>query len=158
MQTALNEYFKGPGSSERYSYGWIAIYNGFTGYSKFDFKDGVASVYLTGVCTSEGKDFNIADLLTLTLKQFPEVTAVKIYDENGLTQNPTGAGDSEPKCLSEYKTPTPTPTRTATPTRTPTRTPTPTSTRRPTATPLYTKINQCLLRAQTSLRIERSAD
>jgi len=141
LETALDAYFKGPGATEKYSYGWIAVNNGFTGYSKLEVKDGIANVYLTGVCTSEGKDFNIADLLTLNLKQFSNVAFVKIYDENGQTRSPAGTSDSEPICLSDYKTPTPTPTRTATPTRTSTPTRTPTNTRRPSPTPQYVKIN-----------------
>jgi murein DD-endopeptidase MepM/ murein hydrolase activator NlpD len=141
LETALNEYFKGPGATEKYSYGWIAVNNGFTGYSKLEVQDGIANVYLKGVCTSEGKDFNIADLISLNLKQFPAIKFVKVYDENGQTQSPTGTSDSEPICLSEYKTPTPTPTRTATPTRTSTPTRTPTQTRRPSPTPQYVKIN-----------------
>jgi len=140
-QYALDEFFKGPGATERYSFGYIGIYNGFTGYSSLQARDGVAQVFLKGTCTSEGKTFNIADLITLNLKQFPEIKFVKIYDENGLTQTPNGLSDSEPRCLSEFKTATPTPTRTSTPTRTPTRAPTPTHTRRPTATPLYVKVN-----------------
>jgi len=139
--TVLNEFFKGPGATERYSYGWIGVYNGFTGYSKVEIANGIANVYLTGVCTSEGKDFNIADLITLDFKQFPEIQYVKIYDENGQTQNPTDNSDSEPICLSEYKTPTPTPTRTATPTRTPTPTRTATATRQPSPTPQWRLID-----------------
>jgi hypothetical protein len=98
-QSALNEYFKGPGSTERFTYGWIALYNGFTGYSKLEIRDGVAYVFLTGTCTSEGRDFTMADLITLSLKQFPEIQFVKIYDENGTTQNPDGLSDSIPACL-----------------------------------------------------------
>jgi len=151
--SVLDAYFKGPGATELYSYGWIGVYNGFTGYSQFELRGGVAHVYLKGVCTSEGRDFNIADLINLNLKQFPEVQFVKVYDENGVTQSPAGLSDSEPSCLYDYKIPTPTPSRTQTPTRTPspTRTPTltftpsrtPTSTRtpKPTATPLYKQIN-----------------
>jgi hypothetical protein len=140
-QSALNEFFKGPGSTERFIYGWIGVYNGFTGYSKLDITNGIASVYLTGVCTSEGKDFNIADEIRLNLKQFPAIQFVKIYDENGQTQNPTGQSDSEPICLSQFFTPTITPTRTPTPSRTPTPTRTPTQTPRPSPTPLYVKVN-----------------
>ena len=140
-ETALNEFFKGPGSTERYSYGWIGIYNGFTGYDKLEIDNNVAHVYLTGACTSEGKDFNIADLIGFNLKQFPEIQFVKIYDQNGQTQNPSGASDSEPFCLSEVFTPPPTATETPSPTRTPTRTPIPTSTRAPTSTPQWTLIN-----------------
>ena len=141
ISTVLDEYFKGPGSTERYSYGWIALYNGFTGYSKLEIVDGVAHIYLTGSCVGDGRDFNIADLIDLNLKQFPEVQFVKIYDQNGQTQNPNGASDSEPVCLSEFFTPSPTATRTSTPTHTPTRTPIPASTRRPTSTPQWTLVN-----------------
>ena len=98
-QSALNEYFKGPGSTERFSYGWIALYNGFTGYSKLEIRDGVAHIFLTGMCTPEGRDFTIANLITLNLKQFPEIRFVKIYDENGGTQDPNGLNDSIPACL-----------------------------------------------------------
>ncbi len=140
-ETALNEFFKGPGSTERYSYGWIGVYNGFTGYSRLEVSNNVARVYLTGVCVSEGKDFNIADLINLNLEQFPEIQSVKIYDANGQTQNPTGAGDSEPLCLSEIFTPPPPATVTPTSTRTPTRTPIPTNTRRPTSTPQWRLVN-----------------
>ncbi|HEY5731537.1 MAG TPA: peptidoglycan DD-metalloendopeptidase family protein, partial [Anaerolineales bacterium] len=125
LETALNEYFKGPGATERYSYRWIGIYNGFTGYSKLDVNDGVAHLYLTGACISEGKDFNIADLIGFNLKQFSEVEFVKIYDADGQTRTTDGRSDSEPTCLSEIYTPPPT------------ITPTPTHTRRPTATPMY---------------------
>jgi hypothetical protein len=98
-QAALDEYFKGPGSTERFTYGWIALYNGFTGYSNLEITNGIAHVYLTGTCTSEGRDFTIANLLTATLKQFPEIQFVKIYDENGVTTDPFGLNDSIPLCL-----------------------------------------------------------
>jgi hypothetical protein len=98
-QSALNEYFKGPGATEKYTYGWIALYSGFTGYSKLEIRDGVAHVYLTGTCAPERRDFNIANLIMDTLKQFPEIQFVKIYDENGTTQNPNGLSDSIPACL-----------------------------------------------------------
>jgi murein DD-endopeptidase MepM/ murein hydrolase activator NlpD len=98
-QSALNEFFKGPGSTERFSFGWIALYNGFTGYSRLEIRDSVAHVFLTGTCTPEGRDFTIANLITLNLKQFPEIRFVKIYDENGTTQNPDGLSDSIPACL-----------------------------------------------------------
>ena len=97
-QSALDEYFKGPGSTERFQFGWIALYNGFTGYSRLNIRDGVAHVFLTGTCTPD-HEFNIADLITLNLKQFPEIQFVKIYDENGTTQDPDGLNDSRPACL-----------------------------------------------------------
>ncbi|HSO13122.1 MAG TPA: hypothetical protein VLT51_12155, partial [Anaerolineales bacterium] len=90
---------KGPGSSERYSYGWIALYNGFTGYDRYEVRDGVAHIYLKGTCDRAGATYTITDLLTLNLKQFPEIQFVKVYDENGTTQNPDGLSDSIPVCL-----------------------------------------------------------
>jgi hypothetical protein len=128
-KTALDEYFKGPGATEKYTYGYTAIYNGFTGYSKLEIVNGVANVYLKGACVSNGRDYNIADLINANLKQFSEIKFVKIYDQNGQTQSPTGNSDSEPICLSPSFTPPPT------------ITPTPTNTRQPTATPLYVKVN-----------------
>jgi hypothetical protein len=98
-QSALDEYFKGPGSTERYYYGWIALYDGFTGYSKLEIRDGVARVYLKGTCVPDGRDFTIADLIMSNLKQFPEIRFVKIYDESGATQTPNGSSDSIPACL-----------------------------------------------------------
>jgi len=37
--------------------------------------------------------------LTYNFKQFPEVKFVKIYDESGSTQDPSGLTDSIPACL-----------------------------------------------------------
>jgi len=37
--------------------------------------------------------------LIYNFKQFPEVKFVKIYDENGTTQDQTGLSDSIPACL-----------------------------------------------------------
>ena len=88
ISTVLDEYFKGPGSTEKYSYGWIALYNGFTGYSKLEIVDGMANICLTGSCVGDGRDFNIADLIDLNLKQYPEVQFVKIYDQNGQIARP----------------------------------------------------------------------
>jgi hypothetical protein len=96
----LDEYFKGPGYTEYYTYNWRALFNGFTGYSKLELRDGGAFVYLSGVCNRAGATYTIADLLMLNLKQFPAiVTYVKIFDQNGATEFPAGAVDSIPVCL-----------------------------------------------------------
>lgn len=95
----LDEYFEGPGSTELYSYGWIALYDGFTGYSRLEVTNGIARVYLTGSCAPEHPTYNIGDILTYNLKQFPEIQYVKIYDENGVTNDPFGLSDSVPACL-----------------------------------------------------------
>jgi len=95
----LDEYFEGPGATERYEYGWINLTNGFTGYSRFEFINGVAHIYLKGTCDRAGATYTIANLLTRNLKQFPEIQFVKIYDENDSTQSPIGFVDSIPACL-----------------------------------------------------------
>ena len=97
--TVLDEYFKGPGATEKYQYGWIAIYDGFTGYSDIEVADGTARLYLTGACNPASLDYTVADILTHNLKQFPVIRYVKIYDENGVTKDPVGTGDSIPPCL-----------------------------------------------------------
>ena len=107
-KAALDQYFKGPGATERYSYGDTTVLDGFTGYSKFEFSNGLASLTLTGKCKPVRLSYTIAQLLFLNLKQFPEVMAVKIFDENGQTQNPNDQVDSIPTCLAPPSTNTPT--------------------------------------------------
>jgi hypothetical protein len=97
FNTVLSEYFRGPGLTER-SYGWIAVYNGYTGFSKVEVADGIARVYLNGTCDRSGASYTIADVLRANLKQFSAVQYVKIYEE-GVTQFPDGAVDSIPACL-----------------------------------------------------------
>jgi murein DD-endopeptidase MepM/ murein hydrolase activator NlpD len=94
----LTEYFKGPGLVEKNDYGWIAIYSGYTGYSKLEVANGIARVYLIGTCDHSGTAYTIADVLRVNLKQFSAIQFVKIY-ENGVTQNPDGQSDSIPACL-----------------------------------------------------------
>ncbi len=95
----LDEYFKGPGATEKNYYGWTAIYDGFTGYGRFEITGGIVRLYLTGACEPANPAYTIADILTYNLKQFPEVQYVKIYDQNGLTRDPFGLSDSIPVCL-----------------------------------------------------------
>jgi hypothetical protein len=138
-QAVLNEYFKGPGDTERYVYRWIAVTSGFTGYDRLEVADGIARVYLRGLCAPGAGGYTIAQPLAVNLKQFSQIHYVKIFDAAGNTQNPSGAGDSIPNCLDPAFAPTITPTSPATATQTRTSTParTPTPTLRPTATPLY---------------------
>lgn len=135
----LNEYFKGPGYTEKYVYRWTAIYSGFTGYTRLEVADGIARVYLRGTCAPTDYNYTIAQPLKVNLKQFTSIKFVKLYDQNGTTQHPDGASDSIPNCLDAAFAPTPTftPTPKASPTPTPTRTKTATPTLRATATPRY---------------------
>lgn len=68
---------------------------GFTGLSISHY---VAKVQLTGGCGG-GSTASIAGEIIPTLKQFPTVRWVKIYDPQGRTEQPYGNVDSIPECL-----------------------------------------------------------
>ncbi|GIH95785.1 GerMN domain-containing protein [Planobispora siamensis] len=95
---ALQRLFAGPTQSER-AQGLRFISSRATGFSKLTITKGVARVYLTGRCTSGGSTFTVADEIIPTLKQFPSVKWVKIYNAAGQTERPTGPSDSIPECL-----------------------------------------------------------
>jgi hypothetical protein len=133
INAVLDEFFKGPSSVER-NQGLAVIRNGFTGYSRVQVANGGVYVYLTGSCQSNGTLYNITRPLMLSLKQFPEIQFVKIYDQFGHTREPAARVDSIPACLDPSFTPsvTPLPTSTVAPRLTPTRTARPTFVRTPT--------------------------
>ncbi|MCL6430498.1 MAG: GerMN domain-containing protein [Anaerolineae bacterium] len=94
----LQEFFKGP-TEEEQARGLRAITSGFTGFSALEVKDGIARVYLTGPCVSHGAAYNVAALIMRNLSQFEEIRAVKIYDAEGVTEEPEGEVNSIPPCL-----------------------------------------------------------
>ena len=59
----------------------------------------MARVQLTGKLSSGGSTFTIANEIMPTLKQFRSVRWVKIYDQAGHTERPSGPGDSIPFSL-----------------------------------------------------------
>jgi Fe-S cluster biogenesis protein NfuA len=75
------------------------VTSGASGFTALSIEAGVARVRLVGGCASGGSTLTIADEISRTLKQFPTVTAVKIFDPQGNTEQPTGPGDSIPLCL-----------------------------------------------------------
>ena len=113
ITSVLNEFFKGPSDVER-NKGLAVIPNGFTGYSKVEFINGGVRLYLTGNCQSNGTLYNITRALLASLKQFPEVKFVKIYDQLGHTREPAARVDSIPACLDPLFTPSATPLPTST--------------------------------------------
>ena len=113
VNSVLDEFFKGPSDVER-NQGLAVISNGFTGYSKVEFLNGGVHVYLTGNCRSNGTLYNITYPLMASLKQFPEIQFVKIYDQFGYTREPAARVDSIPACLDPSFTPSPTPLPTST--------------------------------------------
>ncbi|NJP96303.1 GerMN domain-containing protein [Nonomuraea sp. FMUSA5-5] len=95
---ALQRLFAGPTPAEQ-AQGLSFVSSNATGFSKLTVKRGVARVYLTGRLTSAGSTFTIADEIKPTLKQFPSIRYVKIYDARGHTQQPYGPSDSVPRSL-----------------------------------------------------------
>jgi len=95
---ALQRLFAGPTESEKHTgLGFVA--SGAKGFSNLSITNGVARVHLTGGCDSGGSTFTVASLIVPTLRQFPTVSTVKIYDPDGTTEHPTGPDDSVPECL-----------------------------------------------------------
>ena len=88
----------GPTAEERAN-GLAAVTSGFTGVRMLRLIDGVAHVYLDGTCHGGGATYTVADLIRANLLPFPEIVAVKVYDEHGETEQPTGPVDSIPLCL-----------------------------------------------------------
>lgn len=95
---ALTALFAGPTAAEQTSH--LAVEkSGATGFTGLSIAEGIARVRLVGGCDSQGATFTIANLITPTLKQFPTVDHVKIYDPDGNTATPDGQSDSIPECL-----------------------------------------------------------
>jgi spore germination protein GerM len=96
MQGAVDALFVGPLDSEE---GLIFVASGATGAEMVSFENGVATVQLAGECASGGSTLTIANELIPTLKDFDDVTTVKILDAAGETETPEGVEDSIPVCL-----------------------------------------------------------
>jgi hypothetical protein len=97
-EATLTQLFLGPTVVEK-AQGLAVVLSGTTGFSKLTIDNGIARVYLTGKCASEGSTYTIANLIFANLKQFPEIVWIKIYDQNGETETPEGQSSSIPFCL-----------------------------------------------------------
>jgi hypothetical protein len=97
-QGALQAIFAGPSATER-ARGLATVRSGATGATLVRISDRVAHVRLAGRPASNGAAFTVANLIMPTLKQFPTVDYVKIYDPSGRTQHPGGRRDSIPASL-----------------------------------------------------------
>ncbi len=95
---AMQRLFAGPTQGELAS-GLRFVSSGATGFKNLTIRDGVARVQLTGRISSGGSTFTIANEIMPTLKQFPSVHWVKIYDQFGHTERPFGHSDSIPFSL-----------------------------------------------------------
>ncbi len=95
---ALQRLFAGP-TQQELAAGLHFVDSDATGFTGLSIVDGVARVQLTGGCNSHGATTTIANEIFPTLKQFPSVQTVKIYDPEGNTEQPGGTSDSIPFCL-----------------------------------------------------------
>ncbi len=97
----LHHFFAGPTAAER-AYGLKAVKSGAYGFTKLSVTESVARVQLRGGCsgtTTSGAAYTVANQIRPALKQFSNVSWVKIYDKTGATARPTGYSDSVPFCL-----------------------------------------------------------
>lgn len=97
-RAVLDLFFLGPTQAE-VSGGIRAWTSGFTHVRDLTIQDGIARVYLGGVCANNGAAYSVAALIMKNLSQFPQITAVKIYDENDETEMPDSPDSSIPYCL-----------------------------------------------------------
>ncbi len=97
-EAVLTQLFLGPTPAETAA-GLAVVLSGTTGFSNFTVDNGVARLYLTGICNSNGSTYTIGNLVSANLAQFPEIQWVKIYDQNGQTETPDGQSSSIPFCL-----------------------------------------------------------
>lgn len=94
---AMNALFFGPSPAERDRH-LTFVDSHATGFADLRVaRNQVASLRVLGPISSDGSAVaTIATEIFPTLKQFPTVRWVKIYDEDGLTSEPTGQSDSIP--------------------------------------------------------------
>lgn len=94
----LEQLYLGPTEEEK-AQGLTVVLSGTTGVSDIEIKNGVAHITLMGECNSGGSTYTIANLIFANLKDFNNFQWIKIYDQNGETETPTGQSDSIPFCL-----------------------------------------------------------
>jgi hypothetical protein len=94
----MDRIFAGPLPAE-YANGLRVLLSGATGFSNLTISNTVARVRLTGGCSAAGSTASIAGEIMPSLRQFPTVDYVKIYDPSGHTERPNGLSDSIPVCL-----------------------------------------------------------
>jgi hypothetical protein len=98
MGGAVSSLFHGPLVRE-HNAGLRFLSSEATGFAHLRVSNGIARLQLTGGCNAGGSTESIAGEISPTLKQFPGVQYVKIYDPWGQTGDPTGPRDSSPDCL-----------------------------------------------------------
>ncbi len=98
MFAVLDQFFLGP-TAEESAQGLRLVSSGFTHLRNLTLDNGIARVYLGGVCANNGAAYSVANLISKNLSQFPQITAIKIYDENDNNLDPDSNMSSLPYCL-----------------------------------------------------------
>ncbi len=70
-----------------------------TGFRRLRVSGRVASLVITGQCSSGGSTITVANELQPMLRSWPTVDFVKVFDRAGTTEEPAGRSDSIPECL-----------------------------------------------------------
>lgn len=96
-QSIVNAYFAGPTEAER-ARGLVALTHGLTG-ATVRVEEDTVRVLTEGACETNGAAYNVGSLLVKNVMQVDGIRSVKIYDPNGDTQEPEGAGHSIPECM-----------------------------------------------------------
>ncbi|MBA4375768.1 MAG: hypothetical protein C0401_06300 [Anaerolinea sp.] len=98
MRAVLDAFFAGP-TPEEYATGLRLVSSGFTGVRIFTVENGIARIHLAGTCANNGAAYSVASVIGKNLSQFPQITAIKIYDENDSNLDPDSNMSSLPYCL-----------------------------------------------------------
>ena len=95
---ALDQLYAGPLNGQRAA-GLRLLRSHSTGFTGLSIRNRIARVRLLGQCSSDGSTVTVAGEIMPTLRAFPRVDWVKIYDPSGHTEHPRGQTDSIPACL-----------------------------------------------------------
>ena len=98
VRAVLDAFFAGP-TAEESAQGLVLVSSGFTGVGELSIENGIARIHLLGKCANNGAAYSVASLINKNLEQFPQITAYKIYDENGDNLDPDSPMSSVPYCL-----------------------------------------------------------
>lgn len=98
VRAVLDQFFLGP-TPEEFASGLRLVSSGFTHVRKISVENGIARVYLGGTCANNGAAYSVGSLIGKNLSQFPQISAVKIYDENDSTLDSDSPYGSLPYCL-----------------------------------------------------------
>jgi hypothetical protein len=98
VHAVLDAFFAGP-TTEESAQGLVLVSSGFTGVGELTIENGIARIHLVGKCANNGAAYSVASVIHKNLEQFPQISAIKIFDENGDNLDPDSPMSSVPYCL-----------------------------------------------------------